>query len=80
MLTAERRANVTSFSERLGAVPDSGGKSSEYELAEQDAERDGKGVRDAGDRPDQRPPRGNPPVEEVDLQRGREQLERVITK
>jgi hypothetical protein len=74
---------MSSFSEGLTAVPNAGGKSSEYELAEQDAQhhrpRSSAGTGD-GLRPDQRPPRGNPAIEDVELQRGRDQLDRVIAK
>lgn len=58
------------------AAPDQGVKSAEYELADQDADRS----RADDQRPDRRPPRGNPGVEEEDLRRGQDQLERVITK
>lgn len=74
---------MSSFSENLRAVPNSGGKSSEYELAEQDAQhrRTEPGAAPGdGLRPDQRPPRGNPAIEDGDLQRGRDQLDRVIAK
>jgi hypothetical protein len=63
----------------IQAAPREGGKSAEYELAEQDRNLDESRRAGAG-RPDLRAPRGNPPVEDYDLERGREQLERVIAK
>lgn len=64
----------------IHAAPREGGKSAEYELAEQDLRMDASMRASGTGRPDLRPPRGNPPVEEYDLERGREKLERVIAK
>ena len=58
------------------AAPDQGVKSAEYELADQDADR----ARADSQRPDLRPPRGNPGVEAEDVRRGQDKLERVIAK
>ena len=71
---------MSSPSERLDAVPAVGGKSSEYELAEQDAVVAGGDVFAEHRRPDLRAPRGNPPVEDENVRRGVDQLERVIAK
>jgi hypothetical protein len=42
------------------------------------AELTGSGRASDGSRPYDPPPRGNPPIEQVDLDRGREKLERVL--
>ena len=59
--------------ERAPVAPEQGWKSSEYELADQDADR-------ALQRPDQVGPRGNQEVDVEDVRRGEEKLARVITK
>lgn len=64
----------------IQAAPRDGGKSAEYELAEQDLRVHASTLGADTGRPDLRAPRGNPPVEDYDLERGREKLERVIAK
>jgi hypothetical protein len=73
---------VSNLPHRLSDIqaPRDGGKSAEYELAEQDESVDESRRAAGAGRPDLRAPRGNPPVEDYDLERGREQLERVIAK
>ncbi len=55
-------------------APEQAFKSSEYELADQDSDRD-RGI----ERPDLRGPRGNPAVDQDDVRRGRAKLERVLS-
>lgn len=69
----------------LDAVPDEGGKSAEYELAEQDAqatrhETPQAGEREAYERPDLRPAPGSLAADRDDVRDAEAQLDRVITK
>ncbi len=70
----------------LDAVPDQGGKSAEYELAEQDAQAGQSespgagGDREGYDRPDLRPAPGSPAAEGAQVRRAEAQLDRVIAK
>ncbi len=70
----------------LDAVPDEGGKSAEYELAEQDAQADrsdaqrAEGDREGYVRPDLRPAPGSRPADGDEVRDAEAQLDRVITK